>query len=267
MEVKIDFTKSAQENANDYYARAKKLSLKREGAQRAIAELKKKLSDLASIRASAQAARTKVQAAPKEWYEKFHTFFTSSGMLVIGGRDAHQNEMLISRHFEDSDLFFHANIFGASPMILKGGRDAPRSVREEVAQFAACYSSAWKDGLSVVDVYAVRREQVSKSTSKGSLGTGSFLISGERDWYRSIPLSLAMVVVGGKLLSLPSIAFGRSVADRTARHVVLTIGNDKKSDAAKKIAKMLGYGDLDGIMQQLPTGGIRVSEGYAPSPN
>ena len=43
MKIKIDFTKSAQENANEYYAKAKKLALKKEGAEKAIKELQQRL--------------------------------------------------------------------------------------------------------------------------------------------------------------------------------------------------------------------------------
>ena len=45
MEIEIDFTKSAQENANDYYKKSKKLALKKEGAEKAIKDLEKKLKE------------------------------------------------------------------------------------------------------------------------------------------------------------------------------------------------------------------------------
>jgi predicted ribosome quality control (RQC) complex YloA/Tae2 family protein len=45
MEIEIDFTKSAQDNANDYFKRSKKLLLKKEGAQKAVKELEEKLSE------------------------------------------------------------------------------------------------------------------------------------------------------------------------------------------------------------------------------
>lgn len=258
MEVKIDFTKSAQENANDYYTKSKKLVQKKEGAKKAINDLEAKIKKAESTEEKKEEKKI-IKTAEKEWYEKFHWFFTSNGLLAIGGRDAHQNEQLNSKHFEESDLFFHANVFGADVVILKDGAAAGKEIREEVAQFAACHSSAWKDGVRTTDVYAMRREQVSKSTSKGSLGTGAFLLSGERDWYRGMSLDLAVYVKDGRLYSVPlTTLFKIKDKEKITKYVTVGIGKEKKSDAAKSISKMLGYDDLDTIMQQLPAGSFKI---------
>ncbi len=253
MEVRIDFTKSAQENARDYYERAKKLEAKAKGAGKAVKDLEMQLEKVREESDDKEKRARKVRE--KKWYESFHWFMASDGRLVIGGRDAHQNELMNSRHFEDNDLFFHADIFGASVVILKDGVNADGKVKREVAQFAASYSSAWKESLRSVDVYALRREQISKSTGKGSLGTGSFLMSGEREWFRSTALGLAMFMKDGVLNTIPEIALDGIAAGRA---VSISQGEDKKSDAAKKIARILEYDDLDGIMQQLPAGEFYV---------
>lgn len=255
MRIAIDYTKSAQENADAYYNKAKKLAQKQAGARLAIKRLEKRLKGM-----KARAAKPEEPAGitpGREWYEKFRWFYTSENMLVIGGRDAHQNELLNSRHFDEGDLFFHANIFGASVMILKGGIKAGAESREEAAQFAACYSSAWKEGQPIVDVYAMRRDQVSKSTSKGSIGTGSFLLSGEREWYRDTPLSLVFYVKNGRPAVVPEISFYRS-AQKGIPRVLVREGSMQKPDTAKKIAGHLGIRDLDWLMQQLPAGTFRA---------
>ncbi len=256
MEIEIDFTKSAQDNANDYYKRSKKLILKKEGAEKAVKELQDKLSE-AKANATKQPERRIIKTMKKEWYEVFHWFYTSNNMLAIGGRDAHQNELLNSKHFEEKDLFIHADIFGASVVILKNGTTATREVRSEVAEFAACYSSAWKEGLRTVDVYAMERKQVSKSSSKGSLGTGSFLLSGERDWYRSMQLKLIMFIRGDRLITVPEATFSK-IKEEGMRYAKVSQGNFKKSDAAKKIMAKLEYNDIDTIMRQLPVGSFRI---------
>ncbi len=259
MKVTIDFTKSAQENADLYYKKSKKLLQKKAGAEQAIKDLEKKLGKVSET--TKTVVRTKMVVAEKEWYEKFHWTTTSDGMLVIGGRDAHQNELLNSKHFDDNDLFFHANIFGASVTILKNGINATKEAMEETAQMAACYSSAWKEGLHTVDVYAMRRNQVSKSTGKGSIATGSFLLSGERQWYRNVSLSLIFFVKDGKIVAAPEITFYRlkEKGNSPAKYVNVRQGNMKKSDAAKKISKALEFTELDTIMQQLPAGEFKVS--------
>ncbi len=257
MEIELDFTKSAQENADEYYKKAKKLVLKRQGAERAVRDLEERLEKSSMLVAEAPRVIT---LKKREWYEKFHWFFTSDGMLAIGGRDAKQNELVNSRYFEDSDLFFHADIFGADLVVLKDGAGSGRQPRVEAAQFAACHSSAWKQGLRTIDVYAMRREQVSKSSAKGSLGTGSFLLSGEREWYRDNVLSLVMYVSDGRLFTVPESTFERE-SERlgSVAHVRVTQGNFRKSDAAKRIAQRLGYGDIDEIMRHLPADGFRMA--------
>ncbi len=257
MRITIDFTKSAQENADIYYKKSKKLAQKKAGAEQAIKKLEKRLKGAAAPVRSVK--REMVEAAKREWYEKFHWFFTSKRMLAIGGRDAQQNDLLNSKYFEDRDLFFHANIFGASVTILKEGVDADKESKEETAQFAACYSSAWKEGLTAVDVYSVRRNQVSKSTSKGFIATGSFLLKGEREWYRNVSLSLVFFVKDGRLNVAPETSFYRFAGDSHVGRVLVRQGRLQKSDAAKKIASTLDFHDIDTIMQQLPPGSFKIS--------
>ena len=45
MEIEIDFTKNAQQNANDYYNKAKKLESKKEGAKAAVEDLEKRFKE------------------------------------------------------------------------------------------------------------------------------------------------------------------------------------------------------------------------------
>ncbi|MCL5405084.1 MAG: NFACT RNA binding domain-containing protein [Candidatus Marsarchaeota archaeon] len=254
MEIKIDFTKSAQENAEEYYAKAKREARRVEGAKKALLELQKMLDE--EGRKSEVKSKPRVKTLRKrEWYERFHWFYTKEGMLAIGGRDAHQNEKLNADYFGDADLFFHADIFGASVVILKDGTKSGNDSRIEVAQFAASYSSAWENMQKSVDVYCMRREQVSKATSKGSLGTGSFLLSGEREWYRNTQLGLVAYIEKGVMHVAPALAANRLAAKEYA---IISQGQKKKSDAAKELAKRLGYDDLDYIMQQLPAGSFSI---------
>ncbi len=256
MEVRIDFTKSAQDNADELYKKAKKLLAKKAGAVDAIKELQKRL-EAAGAKGGVRQAPKILKVTKAEWYEKFHWFFTSSGMLAIGGRDAQQNEMLNSKYFGESDLFFHADIFGAPVVVLKDGAAADSGTKEEAAQFAACYSSAWKQMLGAVDVYAMRREQVSKSSEKGYLGAGSFLLKGEREWHRNMKLELVAFLDNGKLMMVPSKAFERMRFEKL-QYARITIGDSIKHDAAKKLARILGHDGLDAIMVRLPTGTFSV---------
>lgn len=259
MDTSIEFIKSAQDNAQAYFEKSKRAKLKARGAGKSIEELRLKLS---KVEAQKQEQKAIKVVEKREWFEKFNWFFTSEGELVIGGRSAEQNEELNSKHFEKDDLFFHADIFGASVVILKGGASAGYRSILEAAQFAASFSKAWENMQTTVDVYSMKREQVTKSTNTGSLGTGSFLLKGERQWHKSVPLELCAFAdeIGsdGKKRPVVSIAPSDACRNRDIKDfIVISIGNVKKSDAAKLIAKRL-HGDVDYIMQHLPAGPFRI---------
>ncbi|MGC8479799.1 MAG: NFACT RNA binding domain-containing protein [Candidatus Micrarchaeia archaeon] len=256
MEVEIEFTKNAQDNAKSYFEMSKKAKAKAEGAAKSILELNKKLENVQNQKEEHKKIK---EIEKREWYEKYNWFFTSNNLLVIGGRSADQNEELYAKHLEDSDLFFHADVFGASVVILKNGVNADNDIKEEVAQFSASFSRAWESGQMSSDVYCVKKDQVTKSRNYGSLGKGSFLIVGEREWYRNIPLSLMGFVKEEEnrkiFCVVPKLTFEKLSLQL---FVSISIGNTKKSEAAKKISFKLKYDNIDYIMQHLPPGSFSI---------
>jgi predicted ribosome quality control (RQC) complex YloA/Tae2 family protein len=54
----------------------------------------------------------------EQWYERFRWFHTTSGFLVIGGRDADQNEELVEKYADRYDRFFHAQAHGGPATVL-----------------------------------------------------------------------------------------------------------------------------------------------------
>lgn len=260
LEIIVDFKKSAQDNAKTYFEMSKKSKLKSEGASKSINELMEKLKNVENQKEESKVVK---EIEKREWYEKYNWFFTSNGLLAIGGRSADQNEELYSKHLEENDLFFHADIFGASVVILKDGVNSNKNIREEVAQFAASFSKAWESGQGSIDVYCVKKEQVTKSRNYGSLGKGSFVILGDREWYRNVRLSLSAFVkdieTNGKVIKKFNIVPKLFIEKTDIKNFILIdIGNSKKSDAAKKISTKLKYDNIDYIMQHLPPGSFSV---------
>lgn len=51
------------------------------------------------------------------WFEKFRWFVSSDGFLVIGGRDAGTNEMVVKKHMEPQDIYLHSDIHGPHPLL------------------------------------------------------------------------------------------------------------------------------------------------------
>ena len=254
MKLALDWRKGARENAEAQYSLSKELAKKAEGARKAIEETKK---EIAEARKQKEKADVEASAAPemkrkKEWFEKYRWFCTSGSRLVVAGRDAKQNDLLVSKVMADDDLFFHADIQGAPATILQDGKKASTQEKKEAAQFAASHSSAWKIGAAGVDVYAVSKEQLSKHAQGGFVGAGGFAIAGEREWFRSTALGLAVGVKDGVVNGLPVVHLGAAAFQYT-----VFPGAKEKGAAAKELARALGA-NSDEMQLCLPSGKFSV---------
>lgn len=243
---------SARENLSELYAEAKELKRKRERIVFAMEELKSKIARL-EAEAEAEAALKPVvrvkSSRKREWFEAFRWMYSSSGLLVVGGRDARQNELLVGRHLEDGDLFFHANVHGAPAVVLKRGQSASEGDLLETAGFAAVFSSAWKAGHGVADVYCVKPDQVSKYSHGEYVAKGGFMIKGERKWFKGIALRLRLTVVGERVAVVPWSGEGVGVVP----------GGSRKSAVAEAVKKKLAFGSLDEVVSLLPQGDCELS--------
>ncbi|MFH1977835.1 MAG: ribosome rescue protein RqcH [Candidatus Aenigmatarchaeota archaeon] len=177
----------------------------------------------------------------KKWYEKFRWFFSSDGFLVIAGRSADQNEMILKKHTDSTDIVFHADIPGAAFVVIKGqGMEPPHETIKEAAEFSAANSKAWSKGLGTVDVFCVPRAQVSKSPPSGQhLPKGSFMVTGERIWFRDMELKVS---VGVKIEDgVPKAIAGPVMAMRKNSKYFVTIrpGFKKSLDLSKAIKNKL----------------------------
>ena len=101
------------------------------------------------------------------WFEKFYWFITTENYLVLAGRDAQQNEVLVKKYLRQGDAYVHADIHGAASCILRGKRQRvsplphqsskvntgtvglPLSEQAlaEAGNFAICRSSAWSSKI------------------------------------------------------------------------------------------------------------------------
>ncbi len=203
MEIELDLSKSLDENAANYFEKSKEVKRKIAGLKKAlfIAEQKMKFRDADDERKKLlKEAQKEKSNRKKKWFESFRWFFTSDNLLVVGGRDAISNEQIVKNRMKKNDTYFHADVFGAphcfiqAPVELKGNEfEFPPQSMIEAAQFAATFSKAWEEARPQAEVYNVKPEQVSKSAKSGeSMGTGAFMIYGERNWFRKTTLSCAI---------------------------------------------------------------------------
>jgi len=84
-------------------------------------------------------------------------FTTTTGHVVLVGRNNRQNDWLTLRHAGDGDLWFHTKDIPGSHVILKDpGEDPPEAAIREAAGLAAYYSKGRQSGQVPVD-YTLRR--------------------------------------------------------------------------------------------------------------
>ncbi|WP_394739390.1 ribosome rescue protein RqcH [Natronococcus roseus] len=297
-EIDLLARQGVEQNADRLYTEAKRIAEKKEGALAAIEDTREDLEDAKRRRdeweATDETADDDEDEAQEEtnwlelasvpirenepWYDRFRWFHTSDGYLVIGGRNADQNEELVKKYLEPGDTVLHTQAHGGPVTVLKATDpseasssdiELPDSSIEEAAQFAVTYSSVWKDGRYAGDVYAVDSDQVTKTPESGEyLEKGGFAIRGDRTYYRDTPVGVAVGiqcepytrVIGGP----PSAIEGQ--AETT---IELEPGRYAQADAAKRLYRQFReefadesfvrkIASPDRIQHFMPPGGSRV---------
>ncbi|MFD1561977.1 ribosome rescue protein RqcH [Haloarchaeobius amylolyticus] len=291
-----------EQNADRLYTEAKRVEEKKEGALAAIEDTREDLEDAKRRRDEWEAAETEDTAEDGEdeageaeqrdwlaepsipirenepWFDRFRWFHTSDDYLVIGGRNADQNEELVKKYLEPGDTVLHTQAHGGPVTVLKATDpseasssdiDLPDSSIEEAAQFAVSYSSVWKDGRYAGDVYAVDADQVTKTPESGEyLEKGGFAIRGDRTYYRDTPVGAAVGiqcepytrVIGGP----PS-----AIEDRAETMIELEPGRYAQADTAKRLYRRFReqfedesfvrkIASPDRIQHFMPPGGSRI---------
>lgn len=264
MDIEIELEKSLEQNASAYFEKSKKAKKKLQGLKQAMLGMEKKISKAGKKGKERKLARKRKRL----WFESFHWFKTSSGLLVIGGKDARSNEAAVKKHLEKGDMFLHADIQGGSACVVKGeGREISKEDLLEAAQFAAVWSKAWQQKLASVDVYAVEKDQVSKSAPSGeALSTGGFMIYGKRQWFRKTPLRFALGLLeeGKELLAMSGPP--TAVKKQCISKVELAYGKGKRSDVGKAVLKRFEKKmekrqvSLEDIIAILPGEGLEIKE-------
>ncbi len=262
MELVLDITKNVNENAAIYFEKAKKLKKKTQGAMLALNESLKKLNQLEKeIEAEAADAllleeyKEKLKDKKKEWYEKFRWFISSEGFLVIGGRDATSNEVIIKKHTETNDLVFHTDITGSPFFVVKSeNKQIGDKTKEEVANATCTFSKAWKLGLYTTPVFYIKPEQISRKTKSGEyLTKGGFMIYGKTTYIdNTIDLAVG-ITKKNQIMAGPL----ESIKKNCDKIIVLEQGSEKASSIAKYIKHNFG-GSIDDIIRVLPSGKFRI---------
>ena len=271
MDLEIDLSKTIEENAAKYFDKAKEARKRIAGNKKALAiglvKAKEKEAQAEQKALAKEVAKQKAMRK-KKWYESFRWFFTTDNLLVVGGRDAQSNEQIVKNRMKKNDIYFHAEVFGAphcfiqAPEQLKGQEFiAPKNSMKEAAEFAVTFSKAWEEARPQADAYSVKPEQVSKSTKSGeSMGTGAFMIYGERNWFRKSALSCAIGFFHReKILMCAPL----SAVKKHCNFVLeLKQGKTSKEQIAKQLKEIFekkGYVfSIDEFVSVIPNGGFEL---------
>jgi predicted ribosome quality control (RQC) complex YloA/Tae2 family protein len=263
MNIKLTLGEDLEAIASNYYDKAKESESKIENAKKAKEETEKQLEELnkESIELE-EVMEDKTEKREKKWFEKYRWFYSSEGHLVLAGRDSNTNDMLVKKHMESNDLYFHADFDGAPSVVVKGGQEAGEETREEAAKAAVTFAKTWKAGIGADDVYYVDPEQVTQNPESGEyLAKGAFVIRGERTYMRNVSVEASIGVYEIEDTKVPMCGPKTAVEENCGECVVLQPGHTKKSEIAKKIQGRLDKElDLDYIIRSLPPGKSDIKE-------
>merc|ERR1719431_113315 len=244
--VDIDLGLTAQANARKYFVQKKSAAVKERktvesgGVALKSAEKKTKLA----LKEMAKISNI-IKARKVYWFEKFFWFISSENYLVIGGKDAQQNELLVKRYMKPNDVYVHADLHGAATVVVKNPVSAPIPPKtlNEAGQFAVCFSAAW-DSKVLTAAYWVTPDQVSKTAPSGEyLTVGSFMIRGKKNF-----LPPSHLIMGfGFMFKLEDDSVERHKGDRKIRGLEETIEVEKS--------------DVDSVVESLEDVEIDVEDG------
>ncbi|KAI4338572.1 hypothetical protein MLD38_023615 [Melastoma candidum] len=215
--VEVDLALSAHANARHWYEQKKKQESKQEKTVTAHDKAFKAAERKTRLQLSQEKAVATITHMRKvHWFEKFNWFISSENYLVVSGRDAQQNEIIVKRYMSKGDLYVHADLHGASSTVIKNHRPdqpIPPLTLNQTGCFTVCHSQAW-DSKIVTSAWWVYPHQVSKTAPTGEyLTVGSFMIRGKKNFLPPHPLVMGF----GLLFRLDESSLGSHLNERRVR--------------------------------------------------
>jgi predicted ribosome quality control (RQC) complex YloA/Tae2 family protein len=256
-----------RETAQRLFEEAKRVQAKQAGAIRAIAEAESKLGATQSSIAvavganAATASRATAARRRPAWFERYRWFLSSEGVVVIAGRDASSNDLVVRRNLKDGDFYVHADLHGAASVVVKHSPPGEPPVGEatlrEAAQWAVAFSKAWRAGLASAEAFWVEADKVSKQAATGEfVARGSWVIHGTKHILRDLPLELGLGTIDYRGETLWSAAPPSALGARGKVLFLLSPGPEReRSEVEVSLARELGLSRtvLQGL---LPAGGL-----------
>ena len=266
--IKVDLESSLPTIASKLFNESKKQKSAIGAIQKLIKKTEKELEKTIEEGENAKQVVTYSEVRKKNWFERYRWFFTSDGFLVVGGRDSSSNSAVIRKHLEKDDKVFHGEIYGSPFFLLKDDGSSMASSLNEVAHATVCFSRAWKESMYGTNAYWVNPDQVKKGAPSGqSMGKGSFMIEGQRNFVKISTLKMCVAIVeyeGTHLLTCGPPA----LKENCVSYVMIEPTGMELADVAKKIRyELLSMNEtiaksfsVDDYVRVLPSGPSRIIE-------
>lgn len=183
-------------------------------------------------------------------YTKYRWFFTSSGKLVIGGKNSEQNEELMKEIMKSKikHVIMHTTTPG-SPFTMIVDEGLVEEDLHQQAVFTACFSQEWKKGRrsTSIDIFDNKQLGKNKGMKEGTFGVLGKVIR------RNVELKLGIQVQEEVI---------RAVPDTKGAVIIIKPGVIEKGKVAKMIrTKLESLGikaDREEIERALPSGGFEI---------
>lgn len=197
--IDIDLGLSAWANSTEYFDSKKTAASKEErtlqASERALKSHEKKVTE--DLKKGLKQEKEVLRPVRKQhWFEKYIYFISSDGYLVLGGKDAQQNEIIYRKYLRKGDVYVHSDLKGSIPMIIKNNPNTPDapippSTLSQAGNLSVCTSEAW-DSKAVMSAWWVLADGVTKTGQTGEfLPPGVFNIKGKKEY-----LPPAQLIVG-----------------------------------------------------------------------
>jgi predicted ribosome quality control (RQC) complex YloA/Tae2 family protein len=267
--IKINTKASLQSIASVLFDKAKKQSGAISSIQKIKEKTEKKLEKFQNKTESEKDLILVTEIRKKNWYERYRWFFTSDGLLAIGGRDAASNSAVVRKHLGKNDKVFHADIFGSPFFVLKDAQNAPDTSMNEIAHATVCFSRAWREGMYGVSAYWVNPDQIKKSAPSGEfLPKGSFTIEGQRNFIKSETLKLSVGIIPQEDGYALTCGTPETIKKNSICYAIIEPHGSEMAAAAKKIRieflkleeEITKNISIDDFVRVLPAGQSQIKE-------
>ena len=188
-------------------------------------------------------------------YKKYKWFYTKSGKLVIGGKSAEQNDVLLTELKKmNKDLIVMHTKSPGSPFcaILAAVGTVSEKDIEECAVFTGCFSRAWKEGRESVVIDIFKLSQLSKNKI---MKTGTWQVNG-KIVNHPVNLELVLIKQEGIVRAVP-------VATADPENIIAYASPGKidkvEAVATTKILALLKL-NKEQLIAALPAGGVRFGK-------